>query len=124
MSTVAIVLIAIGGLLLVLFLGGLIANARVRRAEGADLRRQLREADRALAAARAEDRGWDRLALEAAAREAFAAGGGGAIEELMLVRVVDRPGVEEDLAIFRVMCAGTPTEITLGRIEGAWGPVD
>jgi len=120
MSVVAIVLIVIGAVLLVLFLGGLVANERVRRAQASRLKEQLREADRALAAARAEDRGWDRVALETAAREAFVAGGGGEIEELLLVRVVDRPGIDEDVAVFRVICAGAPTEITLGRREGAW----
>jgi hypothetical protein len=107
--------------LLLLFVGGLIANARRARAEDPELRATLREADQALAHARAEDRGWDRAALEAAAREAFAARSPIELRELQIVKVVDRPGTEEDQCLFRVVTDVGSEEILLVRTGGAWG---
>ena len=63
MSALAIIVIVVLGVLLLLFVGGVIANARRARAEDPQLRATLLEADQALAQARAEDRGWDRAAL-------------------------------------------------------------
>ena len=86
------------------------------------MRATLLEADHALALARAEDRGWERSALEAAAREAFAARHGGKTPaELHLVQVVDKPGTDADQAVFRaVVDLGRDETITLGRRDGAW----
>ena len=123
MSALAIIVIVVLGLLLLLFVGGVVANARRARAESPELRESLREADRALALARAEDRGWDRGALEAAAREAFAARSPAEVRELLLVQVVDRPGTEEDQALFRVITDAGSEEILLVRSGGAWGAV-
>ena len=94
MSALVIIVIVVLALLLLLFVGGLVANARRARAEDPQLRATLREADQALAHARAEDRGWERSALEAAAREAFAARSPVELRELQIVKVVDRPGTE------------------------------
>ena len=124
MSALAIIVIVVLGLLLLLFVGGLIANARRARAEDPQLRATLREADQALAQARAEDRGWDRAALETAAREAFAARSPIEPRELQLVKVVDRPGTEDDQCLFRVVTDAGSEEILLRRSGGAWGAAD
>ena len=124
MSALAIIIIVVLGLLLLLFVGGLIANARRARAEDPELRATLREADQALAQARAEDRGWDRVALETAAREAFAARSPIEPRELQLVKVVDRPGTEDDQCLFRVVTDAGSEEILLTRSGGAWGATE
>jgi len=119
-SPLAIIVIVVLVLLVLLFVGGLVANSRHRHDEEAELRAQLREADQALAQARAEDRGWDRDALEVAAREAFAARSPAAVRELMLVLVVDRPGTDEDQAVFRVITEAGSEDIVLARRGDAW----
>ncbi len=124
MSALAIIVIVVLALLLLLFVGGLIANGRRARAEDPQLRATLREADQALAQARAEDRGWDRGALEAAAREAFAARSPVEPRELQLLKVVDRPGTEDDQCVFRVVTDVGSEEILLVRTGGAWGAVE
>jgi type II secretory pathway pseudopilin PulG len=123
-SALAIIVIVVLALLLLLFVGGLIANARRARAEDPELRATLREADQALALARAEDRGWDRAALEAAAREVFAARSPIEPRELQLVKVVDRPGTEDDQCLFRVVTDAGSEEILLTRSGGAWGAAE
>jgi hypothetical protein len=126
MSVLAIVLIVVGALLLVLFLGGLVAAGRRRRAGAARLQADLAAADAALAQARAQDKGWERETIEAAAREAFAARHPGVEpKHVHLVQVVDRPGTDADLAVFRVISGhGHEETITLGRRDGAWISAD
>lgn len=121
MAAWEIVLLVIVVVLVLLFLGGLAGNARVRSARDHSLTRRIAEADAALAGARAEDRGWDPAALEAAARTAFTARHPGAeITDLRLVQVVDRPGTDEDRALMRVAHAGGAEEIELRRTGDAW----
>jgi type II secretory pathway pseudopilin PulG len=119
-SPFAIVVIVVLVLLLLLIVGGVLATARRSRAEEGDLRTTLREADQALAMARAQDRGWERTALEAAAREAFAARSPADVRELQLIQVIDRPGTEDDQALFRVVTDVGSEEILLARRGGAW----
>jgi hypothetical protein len=119
-SALAIIVIVVLAILVLLIVGGLVANARKTRAEDPELRANLREADRALALARAEDRGWDRGTLEAAAREAFAARSPIEPRELQLLKVVDRPGTEDDQCVFRVVTDAGSEEILLVRSGGAW----
>jgi hypothetical protein len=96
MSTLAIVLIAIGAIVLLLLIGGAVA---ARRRIPTDYAEKIAAADRALEAARAQDKGWDRSLLEAAARAAIAAERADfPVERLDLVLVDDRPGVEQDRA--------------------------
>jgi hypothetical protein len=101
-----------------LFVGGLYANGR-RRDELADsLLARIEAADAALADARAQDKGWERATIEAAARAAVAPQ---EVQELHLVQVVDKPGTDADQAVFRVLGAdGTEHTVTLGRRDGAW----
>ena len=121
MSAIAIIVIVVVALFVLLIVGGVIANARRARGGEDDLHVALGEADRALALAGAEDRGWERSALEAAAREAFAARSPAEVRELLLVQVVDRPGTEEDQALFRVVTDAGSEEILLVRHDGTWG---
>lgn len=124
MSTLLVVLLVAAALLVALALGGAIATGRRVRAGASSLHQQVEEANRQLAAAHAEDRGWERGALEGAAREAFAAAHPG--EELAgldLVQVIDRPGTDEDEALFRATtAAGGSHELRLGRSQGVWVP--
>lgn len=116
-----VVLVVLGVLLLLAILGGAAASRR-NRAQDASLRADLAAVDRQLAAAVAEDHGWARDALEAAARAEFAAERPGAqISQLELVQIRDEPGTDQDLAVFRVTAgAGAPSTLTLGRRDGAW----
>ena len=120
MSALAIIVIAVLAVLVLLFVGGVVANGRRARAEDPELRATLLEADQALAHARAEDRGWDRAALETAARAAFAARSPIELRELQIVRVVDRPGTEEDQCLFRVVTDVGSEEILLVRTGDEW----
>ena len=121
MSALAIIVIVVAVLLVLLIVGGLIANGRRARDQEDETHVAVREADHALALARASDRGWERAVLEAAAREAFAARSPAEVRELLLMRVVDRPGTEEDQALFRVVTDAGSEEILLVRHGGAWG---
>ncbi len=118
MSTVLIVLIVVVVLVVALAVGGAIAQRRRMERNTAVFERELESVNEDLAAARAEDRGWERATLEQAAAEAYAAERPGTpAPELTLVRIVDRPGTDEDKAVFRT---GAGEELTLGRRDGVW----
>ena len=121
MSVIAIIIVVFVLLVILLSVGGLIASRRRAERGQDDLLAAVREADQALALARASDRGWERAVLEAAAREAFAARSPVEVRELLLMRVVDRPGTEEDQALFRVVTDAGSEEILLVRQGDAWG---
>jgi hypothetical protein len=123
-SVFAIVIIIVVGVLVLLIVGGVVANARRTRDEAGDMRATLREADHALALARAEDRGWERSALEAAARDAFAARSPVDVRELLLLKVIDRPGTEDDQALFRVITDVGSEELLLARHGDDWRAAD
>jgi hypothetical protein len=120
-STLAIVLIAVGVVLLLFFIGGVLAvRARDRRQAGsyAD---HVAAADQALEQARAADRGWNRELMEAAAREGLQqARPGWSYRELHLVLVDDRPGVAEDRAHFVAMGDDGEARVILGRRGDRW----
>jgi cbb3-type cytochrome oxidase subunit 3 len=121
MSTLAVVLIAVGAVFLLLFLGGLVLTLRRQRREGSAQARHIAEADRALERARASDRGWDREALERAARAAIAAERPGwRYDQLHLVLVDDRPGVNEDRAHIVATSRDGDLRIVLLRREEGW----
>lgn len=120
-STLAVILIAVGGVLLFLFLGGLVLSLRRQRRVGTAQARHIAEADRALERARATDRGWDREALERAARAAIAAERPGwSYDDLQLVLVDDRPGVREDRAHIVATSRDGDVRIVLLRGEKGW----
>jgi hypothetical protein len=123
MSVFLIVLLVVILLLVALAIGGYVAMSRRTRSQEGALLDQLRKAERELAQAHAADKGWDRTLLEEAARAAAAARfGAGAVGELQLVQVVDKPGTDADQAVFRVQTPDGVQTITLGRTGGAWGP--
>jgi hypothetical protein len=121
-STLALIIIIVLVVLLLLIVGGFVATARRSRAGTRDLLATLSEADHALALARADDRGWDRELLETAAREAFAARSPVEVRELQLVKVVDRPGTEDDQAVFRVITDHGSEYLHLDRHGDRWLP--
>jgi hypothetical protein len=124
LSALAVVLIVIGALLLLLFLGGAVAVRR-RNARAAQHRAErVARADAELASAYAEDKGWERAALQTAAHAAFAtAHPGHEGGEIHLVGVIDLPGTDEDQAVFEIVDRGHAHRLTLGRSGGEWGPV-
>src|SRR3954451_19204826 len=102
--------------LLVLAVGGVIAARRHMAATQGRFEADLERVNRDLAAARAEDKGWERETLDAAARQAYARERGSEPGELELVQIVDRPGTDDDHAVFRV----GQERLTLGRRDGQW----
>jgi hypothetical protein len=121
MPTWAIIVLAVFGAFLLLALGGALAASLRNRRRSERFGSSVDQVDRALADARATDRGWEPGVLEAAARRAFEVERPGLeIHELTLVQVVDRPGTEEDKAVFRVVAADVRVHLTLGRVEGEW----
>jgi len=116
-----IVLAVLLVLIAVLAVGGALAAGRREREGRAAFARHLDEVDRNLAAAHAEDKGWEPGGLEAAARAAFAeAHPGTEPGEVNLVQVVDEPGVESDRAVFRFGSGGDQRHLTLRRESGSW----
>lgn len=106
--------------LLILAVGGIIARrAQLARSRPA-FEDSLDRVNEDLAAAAASDRGWDRATLEAAARRIFADERGAEPETLTLVEVVDRPGTDDDRAVFRAEHGGSAHALTLGRRQGEW----
>ncbi len=117
-SVVEIVVIVGLVVIALLFAGGMLAVSRRRDELSESLLARIEAADAALADARAQDRGWERATIEAAARAAVAPQ---EVQELHLVQVVDKPGTDADQAVFRVLGAdGTEHTVTLGRRDGAW----
>jgi hypothetical protein len=117
----AIVLGVFVALVILLAVGGAIARRRQLDAGRGRFATQLAHVNRELAAAHAEDRGWARDGLEAAARAAYASEHDGAEpEQLTLIQIVDRPGTEDDKAVFQVSAGGRDEQLTLGRRDGAW----
>ena len=106
--------------LLVLAVGGVIARFMWLRRTESQFRARLERANHDLAEAAAQDRGWDRELLEGAARRIFVEQRGGEPSGLSLVEVVDRPGTDEDLAVFWVEREGRRDMLTLGRQDGEW----
>ena len=123
MSVLEVILIVLAVAILVLGTGGYIAMTRRTQARDKKLLEQLAGAERELAQARATDKGWDRSILEAAARSAAEARfGAGAVQDLKLVQVIDKPGTDADQAVFHVATPDGEQVVTLGRTGGVWGP--
>ena len=81
----------------------------------------VRAADEALEQARAQDRGWHRDTMEAAAHAAIAeARPGWTYDDLQLVLVDDRPGVEEDRAHFVAGGSDGQARVILARQGDRW----
>jgi hypothetical protein len=117
----AIVIGVFVALVVILAVGGAIARRRQLAATRGRFDANLAQVNQDLAAAHAEDRGWAREGLDAAARAAYAAQHDGAEpDSLTLVQIIDRPGTDEDKAVFRVAAPGREEQLTLGRRDGDW----
>lgn len=116
-----IILIVVAVVLLVFFVGGLLGARRRDEKNAPAYARHLAEADHALEQARAADRGWDREVMEDVARAALAREHpGSTFEDLNLVLVDDRPGVDQDRAHFEASDGGRQVTVVLGRDESGW----
>jgi hypothetical protein len=113
-------LIIVLAVLVVLAVGGFFARRMLNRRTDAQFRAQLEKANHDLAEAAAADRSWDRATLESSARRLYAEQRGAEPAELLLVEVLDRPGTDEDYAVFRVGGEGRQETLTLGRRDGEW----
>jgi type II secretory pathway pseudopilin PulG len=118
LSVLTIILVVLAVLVVVLAIGGYIAVTRRRERDRAEVLRLAEQADQHLAQAHAEDKGWERTGLEAAARAAYAERHGSEPRDLMLIQVVDRPGTEEDEAVFHA----DGEELRMSRRGGSWAP--
>jgi hypothetical protein len=123
-STLGIVLIVLAVLIALLVAGGYAAATRRAKSREGALHRELDKAERELAQAHANDKGWDPALLAAAAQVAATERFGDAtVGDPLLVQVIDRPGTDADQAVFLVKTAdGGEHRMTLGRAGGAWGP--
>ena len=121
MSTLAVVLIVLAVLIVLLFIGGLVAVRRRDRSEAPVFERNLQEADQALEAARAGDRGWDPVVLERTVQEALARSHPGIpFDRVVLVLVDDQPGVTHDRAHYEAHAGDQQVRVVLNRDESGW----
>ena len=120
-TTLGIVLIVLGSVVVLLLIGGLLGARRRDRLQAPSYARHLAEADQALEQARAADRGWDRPKMEAVALGALQeAHPGSAFERLELVLVDDRPGVHEDRAHFEAVGGDRRVRVVVARGDAGW----
>jgi hypothetical protein len=121
MSPVAIVAIVLAVILVLFFVGGLIAARRRTEANADALREHIAAADQALEAARAADRGWDPILLEEAARVALERDRPDfRYDKLHLVLVDDRPGIEEDRAEMAAVSSDGIVRVAVARRADGW----
>jgi hypothetical protein len=120
-STLAIVLIAVGVVILLAFILGLLgARARDRR-QAPSYDEHVAAADQALEQARAADKGWHREAMEQVARQALEESRPGwQYRRLHLVLVDDRPGVGEDRAHFVAVADDGEARVIISRQADGW----
>jgi predicted lysophospholipase L1 biosynthesis ABC-type transport system permease subunit len=119
-SALEIIIVVIVLLVVVLVIGGIVASGRRQRADDPALRTELEAVNEALALARATDKGWERSLLEEAVRAAFAQRSDAEIRELQLVQVVDKPGTEDDQAVFRIVTDHGSEHLHLDRHGDTW----
>ena len=119
METWEIIVLVVVLVIILLAVGGAVARRRQLEKSQGRFDAHLSQVNRDLAAAHAEDRGWERSLLEDAARQAYASERGSDPGELELVQVIDRPGTDDDHAVFS--CGPEARErLTLGRRDGQW----
>jgi len=119
-TALEIIILVIVVLVAILIVGGYVITGRRQRADEPALSTELEAANEALALARASDKGWERSLLETAVREAFAERSEAEIRDLQLVQVVDKPGTEDDQAVFRVVTDHGSEHLHLDRHGDTW----
>jgi len=119
-TALEIIILVIVVLVAVLIVGGYVITGRRQRADDAAASTELEAANEALALARASDKGWERSLLETAVRAAFAERSEAEIRDLQLVQVVDKPGTEDDQAVFRVVTDHGSEHLHLERHGDTW----
>lgn len=120
MSTLGVIAIVFGVLVVALAVGGAIATRR-RAPSDSEFHAHLDDVNRQLAMAHAQDKGWDPAIVASAARAAFAEKHPGVeIESLTLAAVLDKPGTDQDEAVYSVRAGGDEHRLTLGRRAGEW----
>jgi hypothetical protein len=120
-STLAIVLIAVGAVILVAFVLGLLGARARYRSQAPSYEEHVAAADQALEEARAADKGWHREAMEQVARDAIAESRPGwKYRDLHLILVDDKPGVGEDRAHFVAVADDGEAHVTLARQADGW----
>lgn len=121
MGVLEIVLTVVLAVVVLLAIAGAVVRARKDRSEETTFKESLTAVDHALAEASAEDRGWHRPVLEAAAEKAFLAEYVDLkISNVVLTSVIDLPGTDEDKAVFSIVASGHHFTLTLGRENGEW----
>jgi len=118
MDLVLIIITVVTVLAVVFFVGGyIVSRRRAKNWEG-----NVAKAERALEAAWAVDKGWDRGLLDLAVKQALEAERPGQqYSAVHLVLVDDRPGVAEDKAHFVATGGADPCKIVLARAtSGEW----
>jgi hypothetical protein len=113
--TIALIIAAV---LVVLFVGGYIATRRRNK----DWSEHVAQAERALEAAFAADKGWDRDLLHGAAREALGSHKPGwKYTDVHMVDIDDKPGVEHDRAHLVAVGEDGEARVVLARdADGGW----
>jgi hypothetical protein len=120
-NTLEVVALVVLLVLALLALGGFIAQRRRLERTEAQFRAQVEQANHDLAEAHAADNGWEPSRVEAAARQAFAERSPGReITQIALIQVIDRPGTDEDEAVFHVETVDGAQTLTLGRRGEEW----
>jgi hypothetical protein len=119
-NALEIIILVLVVLVIALAIGGYVASGRRQRADRGKLDAELEAANAALAVAHLDDKGWERSLLEEAAKAAFAQRSAAEVRELQLVQVVDRPGTEDDQAVFRVITDHGSEYLHLDRHGDAW----
>jgi hypothetical protein len=119
-NALEIIILVLVVLVIALAIGGYVASGRRQRADRGKLDAELEAANAALAVAHLDDKGWERALLEEAAKAAFAQRSAAEVRELQLVQVVDRPGTEDDQAVFRVITDHGSEYLHLDRHGDAW----
>ena len=120
-STLGIILIVLGAIVVLFFIGGVAAVITRSRRQAGTYAEHVAAADSALEQARAVDKGWHRETMEAAAREAIGESKPGwSYGDLHLVFVDDRPGVTEDRAHFVAVAPDGECRVILARQDDRW----
>jgi hypothetical protein len=121
LSTLAIVLIVLGGIVAIALLLGVLGVRARDRGQAGSWAEHVAAADSALEEARAADKGWHREVMEQAAREALEQSRSGwRYRDLHLVLVDDRPGVSEDRAHFMAVGDDGEARVLLRRQDDRW----